>query len=94
MQFIIDRYRKLGPEAFWSTYSVDGVPMTLTAITEALRQERALANSKDAAEARGAFGESFTARFSNQNGALTKPSAIAKRYQQLKEVDCSHSHLV
>lgn len=93
LQDVILRYRQSTPESFWQEFTADEHKMSFTAIVAALRKQRKNNKQDIVAHAREEFGESFDKLFSYRKGnnmyVMADASAVARRYQKLKEGGCT-----
>ncbi|KAG1763423.1 hypothetical protein EV702DRAFT_924025, partial [Suillus placidus] len=85
---IVLRYRLSSPETFWKEFSVTGKQMCYTAVVAKLHDQRRISNQATVACAHEEYGHRFPACFAYHKGnevhVMSDPSAIARRYQQLK----------
>jgi hypothetical protein len=92
-QDIIQRYRQGSPEQFWAEFSENGEHMKFTSIVQKLREMRKSVCHDIEQQAREAYGPEFSTHFTYRRGGkeyvLTRPSAIAKRYQELAGKDAA-----
>lgn len=80
-------WRTLTEKGFWQKFSTDHQPMSYTAICEALKEERKVANHHFAERAHGEYGTRFDSAFEYRRGSehivRKKASAVAKHYHSL-----------
>lgn len=89
---ILERWCKGTPEEFWAEFSdSSGKNLPMTKILKGLRAARVAEDIALAERARQEYGASFGQHFFSRQGSnlvpLTKPTAIAKRYRELRKID-------
>ncbi|KAG1745638.1 hypothetical protein EDB19DRAFT_1632182 [Suillus lakei] len=86
---VVKRYWQGSPDEFWAEFSTNGKPMRFTTIVQKLCEECVWVHAAIAEHAWRKYGFYFTDLFTYWKGGeehlMMKPSAIAKRYEELAD---------